>query len=156
MACASISPSSRNTATAHVTDAVFTGKMSVDTFLASSASLVVKNSVSEARCMSRSLRYTCAKLSWHGVISARMRSLRAQSLRLNSRCTQAGLPSRPARPDIWLNSISLNGMWYSTTWRMFGISTPSPNALVAMSTRSASVRNSCSMRLRSLRDRPAL
>ena len=39
-------------------------------------------------------------------------------------------------------------MWYSTTWRMFGISTPSPNALVAMSTRSASVRNNCSMRLR--------
>ena len=47
-------------------------------------------------------------------------------------------------------------MWYSTTWRMFGMSTPSPNALVAMSTSSASVRNSCSMRLRSERDRPGV
>ena len=52
----------------------------------------------------------------------------------NSRCTRASLPSRPARPLIWLNSISLYGNWKSTTLRMSGMSTPSPNADVATST----------------------
>lgn len=57
-------------------------------------------------------------------MSCKMRSLCFTSERPNSRCTRASLPSRPARPLIWLNSISLYGSWKSTTLRMSGMSTP--------------------------------
>ena len=65
-------------------------------------------------------------------------------------------PSRPARPLIWLNSISLNGMLNSTTCLMSGMFTPSPNADVDTRTESAPERNISSMRVRSARSRPAL
>ena len=90
--CVSMRPSSRNTATPHAAEAGLTGKASVLAAAASSASPSVKKGSALWRCSARSARYTCARQSWSGVMSRRMRSLMPASARPNSRWMPAGLP----------------------------------------------------------------